>query len=56
MEGITRSGKKYIADFTIDSDSDSASVSADPLYAYTMSSTSGSPAPGSPDFDKKVEE
>ena len=62
MEGATRSGKRYTRDFSRDSASESASASADPLYPYIMSSPSGppshssSPAPGSPDFDKKVEE
>ena len=56
MEGITRSGKKYTKIFSIDSSSDSDSNSQSSIYAYTMSSSPGSPTPGSPDFDKKVEE
>ena len=52
MEGVTRSGRKYTKIFTIDSGSDSESS----LYTYTMTSPSSPPAPGSSDFDKKVEE
>ena len=56
MEGITRSGKKYTKIFSIDSSSDSDSNSQSSIYAYTMSSSPSSPTPGSPDFDRKVEE
>ena len=49
MEGVTRSGRKYTK-------KDSGSESASSLYTYAMSSSSSPPAPGSPDFDKKVEE